>query len=170
MTNTHTTDAIPSIRLWADTIWADTIVAVHELVYLDTLMVNCHVSLKLHGSTGQMCSSLLKFLAQIDKVEIAESASKDNIAKQRLIQLFQLWETFIQGLLKEAIEGVFNNVLYSDLSPGLYNEWVVPRFLQCGGYANHIEIVLLWFSSGGTKSVLHTDTQENLHCLVSGTK
>ena len=26
------------------------------------------------------------------------------------------------------------------------------------------------FSSGGTKSVLHTDTYENLHCLVSGTK
>ena len=60
--------------------------------------------------------------------------------------------------------------MVSDLSPGLYNEWVVPRFLQCGGYADHIEIVLLWFSSGGTKSVLHTDTQENLHCLVSGTK
>ena len=60
--------------------------------------------------------------------------------------------------------------MVSDLSPSMYNEWVVPRFLQCGGYANHIDIVLLWFSSGGTKSVLHTDTQENLHCLVSGTK
>ena len=72
-------------------------------------MENCHVSLKSHGSTGQMCSSLLKFLAQIDKIEIAESASKD-IAKQRVIQLFQLWETFIQGLFKEAIKGVFNNV------------------------------------------------------------
>ena len=26
------------------------------------------------------------------------------------------------------------------------------------------------FSSGGTRSVLHTDTYENLHCLVSGQK
>jgi len=26
------------------------------------------------------------------------------------------------------------------------------------------------FSSGGTKSVLHTDSDENLHCLVSGLK
>ena len=26
------------------------------------------------------------------------------------------------------------------------------------------------FSSGGTKSVLHTDSYENLHCLVSGLK
>ena len=60
--------------------------------------------------------------------------------------------------------------MVSDLSPGLYNEWVVPRFLQCGGYAENIAVVLIWFSSGGTKSVLHTDTQENLHCLVSGKK
>jgi len=26
------------------------------------------------------------------------------------------------------------------------------------------------FSSGGTKSVLHTDSDENLHCLTSGIK
>ena len=26
------------------------------------------------------------------------------------------------------------------------------------------------FSSGGTKSVLHTDAYENLHCLASGIK
>ena len=26
------------------------------------------------------------------------------------------------------------------------------------------------FSSGGTRSVLHTDSFENLHCLVSGVK
>lgn len=26
------------------------------------------------------------------------------------------------------------------------------------------------FSSGGTRSVLHTDAFENLHCLVSGVK
>ena len=60
--------------------------------------------------------------------------------------------------------------MVSDLSSGLYDEWVVPRFLLCGGYTDHIKMVFIWFSSGGTKSVLHTDTLENLHCLVSGTK
>ena len=30
--------------------------------------------------------------------------------------------------------------------------------------------VFFRFSSGGTKSVLHTDSDENLHCLVSGMK
>ena len=28
----------------------------------------------------------------------------------------------------------------------------------------------IWFSSGGTRSVLHTDSGENLHCVVSGRK
>ena len=34
-----------------------------------------------------------------------------------------------------------------------------------------MNIVLSYrFSSGGTKSVLHTDSYENLHCLASGIK
>ncbi len=60
--------------------------------------------------------------------------------------------------------------MVSDPPPLMYNEWKVPRFMLCGGFTNHIAIVLMWFSSGGTKSVVHTDTQENLHCLISGTK
>ena len=28
----------------------------------------------------------------------------------------------------------------------------------------------MWFSSGGTSSVVHTDSVENLNCLVAGTK
>ena len=31
-------------------------------------------------------------------------------------------------------------------------------------------MLLYRFSSGGTKSVLHTDAYENLHCLASGIK
>lgn len=29
---------------------------------------------------------------------------------------------------------------------------------------------MLWFSSGGTKSVTHTDDYENILCLLTGTK
>ncbi len=35
---------------------------------------------------------------------------------------------------------------------------------------DHIDSVVMWFSNGGTKSVVHADRYENLHCLVSGTK
>ncbi len=60
--------------------------------------------------------------------------------------------------------------MVSDPPPNMYNEWQVPRFMLCGGFMDHIDMVLMWFSSGGTKSVVHTDTFENLHCLISGTK
>ena len=29
---------------------------------------------------------------------------------------------------------------------------------------------VMWFSSGGTKSVLHNDDVDNINCLFSGTK
>ena len=32
----------------------------------------------------------------------------------------------------------------------------------------HLQI--MWFSSGGTKSVVHTDSVENINCLYSGEK
>ena len=32
------------------------------------------------------------------------------------------------------------------------------------------DVAVLWFSSGGSSSVLHYDDRENINCLVSGTK
>ena len=63
-----------------------------------------------------------------------------------------------------------NVYMVSDLSEGMVRDWRLPRFMLCGGYTDHLMFVYIWFSSGGTKSVLHTDTYENLHCLVSGHK
>ena len=56
------------------------------------------------------------------------------------------------------------------LPEDMYREWLVPRPLSCGGFRDHMMYVYMWFSSGGTKSVLHTDSFENMHCLVSGRK
>ena len=60
--------------------------------------------------------------------------------------------------------------LVDTLKPGMYQEWLVPRPLMCGGFRDNFIETYMWFSSGGTKSVLHTDSYENLHCLVSGRK
>ena len=57
-----------------------------------------------------------------------------------------------------------------ELSAAMYREWEVPRPLSCGGFADHFAYTYMWFSSGGTRSVLHTDSVENFHCLVSGRK
>jgi len=42
--------------------------------------------------------------------------------------------------------------------------------LSCGGFTNVLTDVIMWFSSGGTKSVLHNDHIDNINCLFSGTK
>ena len=42
--------------------------------------------------------------------------------------------------------------------------------LSCGGYTERLTDAVLWFSSGGTNSVLHFDYVENINCLYDGTK
>lgn len=60
--------------------------------------------------------------------------------------------------------------MVSDMSQEMRDEWQLPKFILCGGFSENLMFVYIWFSSGGTKSVLHTDSYENLHCLVSGQK
>lgn len=42
--------------------------------------------------------------------------------------------------------------------------------LLCGGFTRNLRDAVLWFSSGGTKSVLHNDGVDNINCLMSGSK
>ena len=60
--------------------------------------------------------------------------------------------------------------MVSDLPLPLYKEWEVPRPLVCGGLLENVDIANIWFSNGGTNSVLHTDSYDNFHCLVTGQK
>lgn len=46
----------------------------------------------------------------------------------------------------------------------------LPLSLQCGGFQNLLETVVMWFSSGGTKSHLHRDLLDNINCLLDGKK
>nr|CAB3257799.1 jmjC domain-containing protein 7 [Phallusia mammillata] len=49
-------------------------------------------------------------------------------------------------------------------------EVFLPKCLLCGGYTDVISTAVMWFSSGGTKSVLHNDQFENINCLYDGSK
>ena len=60
--------------------------------------------------------------------------------------------------------------MVDELPPPMYKEWQVPRPLLCPEYLEKLMYANVWFSNGGTKSVLHTDSFDNLHCLVSGRK
>ena len=46
----------------------------------------------------------------------------------------------------------------------------LPRCMLCGGFVDVLSTSVMWFSSGGTKSVLHNDDFENINCLFDGFK
>lgn len=75
-------------------------------------------------------------------------------------------------LFKEFLAAYNSSTMYlADVMPSeMKKEWTIPAMLLCGGIPEHIQQVRLWFSSGGTSSVLHVDSSENLHCLVDGVK
>ena len=46
----------------------------------------------------------------------------------------------------------------------------MPPCLGCGGFERGLEVGVIWFSSGGTQSVLHLDDVDNINCLLDGKK
>ena len=34
--------------------------------------------------------------------------------------------------------------MVTDLSEGMRKEWMVPRFMLCGGYTSHLMYVYMW--------------------------
>lgn len=53
----------------------------------------------------------------------------------------------------------------------LRNDVIVPGPLQCPQVAENFLVEnIMWFSSGGTKSVVHTDAVDNILCLFRGEK
>lgn len=52
----------------------------------------------------------------------------------------------------------------------LRDEVVLPQPLQCQQAKQVLQETMMWFSSGGTKSVVHTDDYENILCVYDGVK
>merc|ERR1739838_533838 len=57
-----------------------------------------------------------------------------------------------------------------DRASPLANEVYVPKPLICDDVVGRSVKTNMWFSSGGTKSVLHSDSYENVNCLFDGEK
>jgi lysine-specific demethylase 8 len=91
----------------------------------------------------------------------AENGKKENRSAAGSIYKF---EDFLNAYNTSDI------YMVNDMPEGMKDEWPLPNFLLCGGYTEHMAYVNVWFSSGGTKSVLHSDSMENFHCVVSGRK
>lgn len=53
---------------------------------------------------------------------------------------------------------------------GLSDEVFLLPSMNCGGFHRRMSQTVTWFSSGSTKSVIHSDGQQNFHCMFSGRK
>lgn len=53
---------------------------------------------------------------------------------------------------------------------GISDEVYVLPSINCGGFHGKLASTVFWFSSGGTKSVVHNDAQQNFHCMFAGQK
>lgn len=63
-----------------------------------------------------------------------------------------------------------NVYMVYDVANEMKADITIPISLQCGGLEKAIKSVIMWFSSGGTKSVLHNDGLDNINCLLDGNK
>ncbi|XP_039261594.2 uncharacterized protein LOC120337776 [Styela clava] len=52
----------------------------------------------------------------------------------------------------------------------LRSDVIIPPPLQCDPVVENLYEIVTWFSSGGTKSLLHIDEVDNLNCLYRGNK
>lgn len=53
---------------------------------------------------------------------------------------------------------------------GLSDEVFLLPPINCGGFNRRLAATVTWFSSGGTRSVIHSDSQQNFHCMFAGSK
>jgi lysine-specific demethylase 8 len=60
--------------------------------------------------------------------------------------------------------------LVDTILPQMAKDIQLPKCLSCGGYRQTVQDIVMWFSSGNTKSSFHFDTVENLNCQISGVK
>lgn len=74
--------------------------------------------------------------------------------------------------MKEFIERYHKETLYMvNMLPAQYAPEVrMPAPLRCENTKDLMSSQVTWFSSGGTKSVLHNDDVDNINCLFRGSK
>ena len=60
--------------------------------------------------------------------------------------------------------------IVSELPTPMWHEYMVLPSLSCGLFKRNFVEIDLWFSSGGTSSILHKDAFNQLNCLINGTK
>ncbi|XP_069137666.1 uncharacterized protein [Argopecten irradians] len=79
-----------------------------------------------------------------------------------------IWHMTLEKYI--SIYKKLNGYLITDIPDSMKVDIKVPLTLQCGGFQKNIQTIIMWFSSGGTKSHLHNDNLDNINCVLDGTK
>ncbi|CAM1311269.1 Uncharacterised protein at_DN0820 [Pycnogonum litorale] len=102
-----------------------------------------------------------------DMEVVAETGKKEDRSNP-------VWETTLGKFIERY--GHDNVYLVQDLLSAdvgvssMIGDMRLPKSLQCGNFDKALVNVIIWFSSGGTNSVVHTDSLDNINCLLSGRK
>ncbi|CAF0941002.1 unnamed protein product [Brachionus calyciflorus] len=109
------------------------------------------------------------------KDEYLYSKASDNDDYKILVET-QKKESRDQDTLKLSLTEFLDNYksrsiyMVNEVPPYLKKDVLLPQPLQCGQAPTVLEETIMWFSSGGTSSVVHTDDYENILCVFDGTK
>ncbi|XP_071945559.1 uncharacterized protein [Antedon mediterranea] len=98
------------------------------------------------------------------KVKIESKLEKDNSP----IGAFGIGQDSLQNFIRRYKED--DVYIVSQLPDPMGKDVVVPKCLLCGTIRTRLSEANLWFSSGGTKSLLHRDSDDAINCLYNGTK
>ncbi|XP_006812090.1 bifunctional peptidase and arginyl-hydroxylase JMJD5-like [Saccoglossus kowalevskii] len=63
-----------------------------------------------------------------------------------------------------------NLYLVDELPPEMRHDVIMPLCLRCEEISSKFFVTYFWMSSGGTNSSVHEDTDENLLCVIRGSK
>lgn len=74
--------------------------------------------------------------------------------------------------LSQFLDAYTSSSLYSvaKTPAGLADEVFLLPFMNCGGFHKRLAETVTWISSGSTQSVIHSDSNQNVHCMFAGKK
>eukprot|EP00927_Polykrikos_kofoidii_P065570 TRINITY_DN61306_c0_g1_i1.p1 TRINITY_DN61306_c0_g1~~TRINITY_DN61306_c0_g1_i1.p1 ORF type:complete len:382 (-),score=49.44 TRINITY_DN61306_c0_g1_i1:146-1291(-) len=74
--------------------------------------------------------------------------------------------------ISKFLDNYMTKEIYSTaITPkGLSDEVYLLPSMNCGGYHKQLSATVFWMSSGSTQSVIHSDQQQNIHCMFAGQK
>lgn len=81
-------------------------------------------------------------------------------------------QNILEMTMTEFLQRYQNEELYlvEEVPSLLRPYFILPDCLQCKPAFDTFQVAMLWFSSGNTSSVIHTDDYDNINCVLQGEK